>query len=1477
MSDLLQRAIFAIQDGRERYGQNLLKQLLEQEPDNDMAWVWLARITSSPEWRQACLRQALALNPDNLEAKRTLLASIIESQSDSIEIETGPPTTLTTDISTATSGTMTRGKSLKEFYQDLKENFRLLKEREAKYATAAPLDLLNQLDDYEEAITLTEEALETDVSFAEIQGEFKHLNLEMSGVVFITQDEPPRKPFTGVNPYQGLQKFTEQEAEFFFGRNAAIENLLDKIDYLVEADTNKEEPDFIAVLGPSGSGKSSLVRAGLLPALREGKAKNSSEWLIQVMLPGANPLEALAEIFLGEVNRDLSSIRESLAKENLALHDLMVEVLTVTEQSSKSVFVLVVDQFEEIFTMCESEAERVTFIELLLNAAQVRHNRSFIIITMRSDFYSKVAAYNPLAEAITHQQMLVSPMTEKELREAILLPAEAVGLELEKGLIEDLLNDTINAPGVLPLLQYALLELFERRDGNLLTSAAYEEIGGVQGALAHRADTILDQMTMNQRHLVRRILMRLVQPGDGTDDTRRRATFSEVLPSGSSVEEVETIVEKLAKANLIVTSFHPETNEVVIDVSHETLIREWPRFQSWLDWDRQGLRVRQQLSHSVREWLDRERETDSLYRGARLLEVEEWTEANPGEINQAEEEFIQASIEVRDRIAREKEAQRQRELDHQRALAEEQRRRAETQIKAARRLRRFIEGLVILLIIAVAAVFIAFNQSNASTARELAAKGETLLNENNAHLAALLASEANRLSAHAGDSILSQVPYQTIHISATGWMGHTNWVRTVDWHTTGAYLASGSNDKTAIIWDAHSGEVLHQLNEQADKHSDEIRGIAWHPQELRLATGSKDTTIILWDGETGEALKTLEGHSSWVNSVHWDPTGQWLASASTDRTIILWDGESGDRLRTLEGHTKWVTDIDWSPDGKWLISASQDNSLIIWDGETGEQAQTLTGHENWVNSVAWHPQAQKIASGARDRTVIIWDSETGEMLQTLSGHQEEIRSVAWHPEGKWLASASEDQTIIIWDGETGERVYTLNSHSDIVRIVTWHPINQWLTSGSNDTTIILWDIETGRNPQTLNEHQDTIHSIAWSSDGALLASGSEDQSVIIWDPQTDSPLHTLTDHTDWVNSVAWHPQETKLASASNDQTIMLWDGRSGERLGELRGHTDWVDTLAWHNEGRRLASGSGDKTVVIWDSETRTPIHTLTGHTHWVHDVAWHPQGKLLASASEDTNVIIWDGQAGTNLKTLAGHELGVNAVAWHPDGKRLASAAKDQTVMIWDSETGTRLHMLTEHTDWVNSVAWDPEGKWLASSSSDGSIIIWDGETGQNLHTFAGHTDGIDTVTWHPTGQWLTSAGKDKSIKLLPTEFIQSPCDWLIRNFTENEWENYRRSSPYVTTCSTLNRPDLPVLESSHWDPFDLGGVTVPFNMITWRGTILMWSLFIIGVGLIGLGLWYLVLFLHPILWPNEEDTEPIEKLDEVVAEKMNDTLESS
>ena len=443
-----------------------------------------------------------------------------------------------------------------------------------------------------------------------------------------------------VCPFRGLEVFDEAHAEFFFGREALTQHLVEQL----RADR------FLAVLGPSGSGKSSVVRAGLIPAIRRGALLGSSDWDVLIVRPGPNPMEALATRLVeltgakGDAVGTQASILDALKRDERGLHTV-VQLATEGNASDDRV-VLLVDQFEEVFTLVADDKERTRFVASLLHASSVAGGPTVVVMTMRADFFGKCAAIPGLAARLSERDVLVAPMDETELRAAMIQPAEKVGLQFEKGLVDTILEDLGDEPGSLPLLQHTLLELFDGRRGRWLTIDRYRAIGGVKGAIASRAENVYDRLTPEQQATARRILLRLTQPGEGTEDTRRRAAVSELVPSGEGGSAVEAVVNELAGARLVTTSRN-ESGEEVVDVAHEALIRGWPRLQQWVDETPAALRIHRDLTVAAEAWNANKRERSYLYSGPRLDEAAAFAARNPDDINDLERTFLTASRRAR--------------------------------------------------------------------------------------------------------------------------------------------------------------------------------------------------------------------------------------------------------------------------------------------------------------------------------------------------------------------------------------------------------------------------------------------------------------------------------------------------------------------------------------------------------------------------------------------------------------------------------------------------------------------------------------------------------------------------------------------------------------------------------------------------------------------------------------------------------------
>lgn len=440
----------------------------------------------------------------------------------------------------------------------------------------------------------------------------------------------PVAPMVDVVPYRGLRMFGEEDAQFFFGRDREVQRLREKL----------KGSRFVAVLGSSGSGKSSLVQAGLVPELRAVALARGEQWQVCVLRPGAAPLTALAaQLAKLRLGRAMQATLDGLAQDARTLH-LSVELALVDGSAGERV-VVVLDQLEEVFTLCRDEAERRQLFSTLLDATSAPGGRTIVIVTLRTDFYARCAPYPELAQLIGAQQMLVGPIDTDGLRQAIEEPARRVGLQLEQGLSDTILADVAGEPGALPLLEHALLELWERRRGGMLTFDGYRQAGGVHGALAQRADEIFNELTSDQQEIARRVLLRLTQPGEGTEDTRRRAARSELV-SAEGADSVELVLGRLVDARLLTTG-SDETEREVVDVSHEALIRGWPRLRSWIDADRAGLLIHRRLTDAAHEWHTLKCEPAALYRGARLAAAREWAIDHDDDLSRLERDFLNAS------------------------------------------------------------------------------------------------------------------------------------------------------------------------------------------------------------------------------------------------------------------------------------------------------------------------------------------------------------------------------------------------------------------------------------------------------------------------------------------------------------------------------------------------------------------------------------------------------------------------------------------------------------------------------------------------------------------------------------------------------------------------------------------------------------------------------------------------------------------
>jgi WD40 repeat protein/transcriptional regulator with XRE-family HTH domain len=1141
-------------------------------------------------------------------------------------------------------------------------------------------------------------------------------------------------PAPGIAPYKGLLFFDEPDAEQFFGRETLTAHLAGRVNDLIMDSSSR----FLAVVGASGSGKSSLVRAGLVVALKQ------AGWDTRVFTPGPNPFEAL------EIQLELD--QDPVQSERL---------------------LILVDQFEETFTLCRAESERVSFIEKLLSLSQERSRRIIVVIALRADFYSHCAQYPLLRRAIAAEQEYIGQMTAEELRRAIEEPARQNGWEFERGLVDVLLND-IGAqsagepePGALPLLSHALLATWEHRRGRTLTLDGYHASGGVRGAIAETAESIFtDQLNQQQQQLAREVFLRLTELGEGTEDTRRRAALTELVRQPTEAMQLRAVLNTLAQARLITL------NEDSAEVAHEALIREWGRLHEWLSQDREGLLLHRHLTESAREWEARRQDPAELYRGARLAQVREWVTVNDERLNAAERAFLAASLDHEQDAMLEREEQRQREFEAIQKLAE-------TQSSAAIQLRHraaYLVGALVLAILAAlaASVFANRNATNLtrSEAQRLAAEANSLmLNNGDTNLIALLAIRSLDMQyTPAGDSILASLT--TFESPPLEFKGHTADVWGVDFSPDGKYLVTGSDDRTARLWDVATGETIRIFSGQ----SGGIDGVEFSPDgKYLLAGGGADHTARLWDVASGETVQVFSGHTGSVDDAAFAPDGKLIVTAGgEDMTVRIWDVATGETLHVLTGHTDYVPRVAFSPDGKYVLTAGAgDRTARLWDAATGKELRVFSGHTEAVVAVAFSPDGKYIATGCDDYIARVWDIASGELVREFTGHQGFVNGIAFSPDGRFLLTGSHDRTARLWDVATGEALRIFHGHTGQVQGVAFSPDGNLIATASNDRIARVWNFQTSPTGIQFTGHTEEVLQASFSPNGKLVVTASYDDTARIWDAVSAQTIKILVGHSDEVHGAVFSPDGKQILTASADRTARLWDVASGKELRRFEGHTDSVNRAIFSPDGKYVVTTSYDGTARVWDAETGQTLVTFIKHgPEHVNRVAFSADGKMVATSGDDDTARIWSPLKGKELMVFK-HTDNVVGLAFSPDGKYLVTGSSDGSVRLWEIISGKEVRRFAGHQGGAFGVAFSLDGKYVLTGGRDGTARLWDVETGEEVRRFIGHTSEVRDVAFSLDGKYIVTASFDGTARLWFTEIhntIHAVCALLTRDLTSEE-----------------------------------------------------------------------------------------------------------
>jgi WD40 repeat protein/class 3 adenylate cyclase len=1119
----------------------------------------------------------------------------------------------------------------------------------------------------------------------------------------------------GDSPYRGLLAFEPDDRRFFFGREEVAAEILARL----------EPGRLLAIIGASGSGKSSLLRAGVVGAGGSGT----------VITPGAEPPLELPDDEL-----------------------------------------LVVDQFEELYTLCDDPARRDAFIDRLLAASGP------VAIAVRADLYGRLSDHAQLARAVAENQILLGAMSEQELERVITEPARVAGLKLETGLVDLILRDVAREPGALPLLSHALRVTWEQRDGRTLTVEGYHAGGGVASAIAQTADSIVESVPPERQGLIRNVFLRLTELGEGIEDSRRRVAVDDLVPEGASSGEVQALLDRLAEARLVTLG------ETTAEVAHEVLIREWPTLRAWLEEDRAGIRLHRELDDAARRWEAGGREPGDLYRGTRLAAAVEWAQSHAGALNAAERGFLDAGVTESERERR-------------------------SQLRANRRLRVLLAGVGLLLVAAVIAGVLALREGDQArhAARVAGARslGAQALIDDRIERSLLLAQAGRELddSVATRGYLLSALVRSPAAVGVI--QGGDQGVGEMALSPDDRVLAASGFAEGVSLFDVrthkriallHVYPGVHQLDISPDGRLLAAAGRAgdggYGVKLIDLATFKTVTEIDAgsYPGHPGldafiGVRFAADGRSVVVNldgnGIEHGPEYLRRYDARTGRPL-------GAAVRIGSGFALLAPAV---PSRRDRLLISQADATLVVDAATLRVRRRIPVG---AYTAGLSPDGRHAALGYEDGRVAILDLRTGK-LRTLSGrHEDRVHGLVFSADGRTLMTRSDDGKVLVWDLGSGEVRETLTGHASSVTTSTASADGRTLYTGGLDGRIIVWDIAGDRRiarpfaepfqaPGLLLQY---VPPLALSPSGRIVADGLPDGSVRRHDARTLRRLPDLPGvEKGPATAVEFSPDGRKLAVLGESGAVEVRDAATGRRLRPpLRGLGSSAQALAFSPDGERLAVADLEDHLLVLDLETgavkRSPLPATAWH------LAFSPDGKLLAIAVDQSGVELRDSRSLRVVARLPNNQPGDGAswARFSPDGRLLAVNAFEGYTQLWDVAGRKRVgEPLRGHEHEVVNAEFSPDGRVLATSSTDGTAILWDVASRRAIGTLPGPAGAI-SVRFTPDGRRLFAlrdSGAAVRWEVSPDAWSRHACSVAGRELTRAEWNGLVPEQDYRRVCA--------------------------------------------------------------------------------------------
>ena len=1147
-------------------------------------------------------------------------------------------------------------------------------------------------------------------------------------------------------PYRGLLEFEPDDADLFFGRDEVLDDVVQRV----------AAGRFVAIVGPSGSGKSSLARAGVIAAARRGGVAGVKSTVL--ITPGPDPLTALAA----------------------ANPDDPAELL-------------VIDQLEEAFTLCDDESQRARFFD------EVLERRGKTVASLRADFFGHCAAHEELAAQVSANNVLLGPMTPSEMRGAIEEPAAAKGLQLEPGLVELVVRDAAGEPGSLPLLSHALMETWARRDGRTLTLAGYRDAGGVRGAIARTAEERFEGANESEQSLLRRTFLRLTEPGEGTEDTRRRVPLQELGAGPEAAAAMDGLLDQLVQARLVTA------DDGTVQFAHEAIIREWPRLRGWLNEDREGLLLHRHLTRSAHAWEAMGRDPGELYRGARLVATLDWA-GEGAELSVEERAFLDASR-----------AEQERELREVR--------------RRARRLRAMLVTAALALVIAIAAGVVAYVQRGHARHSATVAQAGRLAAQSREEApkhpdrALLLALEAGRLddSVDSHGALLGALEHAS---RIRAWLqGFGSPVNATAFSPDGRLLATTTQNGTTL-WNTttwrRSGRPL--LSSQGGGE-----GVDFSPDGETLAIASRNGSVELWDMASRDEIRELKDPAAaprlpMLSVVRYSPDGSVIAAGPQETNhVTLWNAASGHvigrPITTNPPGTGGAQSISFSPDSKRIAVPGAPGTVGIWEVATGRRVghPLAIGSDDVAEAIFTRDGRTLIASDDSGSVSFV-DIGTGRPVRPpLSVGNQLAGALDLSPDGRLLAVASYGGAVFVWDVKTGTPYGSpLTADTSPLNDVEFSPDGRTLVS-SHLRSAVVWNMNGDHAiGEPLGGPTELTTDVSFSGDGKRVAAGRFEGDTVVYDAATRRPVLRIGGGST-VTAVAFRPDGKLIAVGTIDGHVRFFDPKTGAAVGrplDERGLPVWQ--VAFSPDGRLLAVAvdrNGVKgynaqqrqgEVQLWAVGSRGRVgRTIAPGAGSVLSLAFSQDGALLATGSYAGRLDLWD------VATQAHHgkpmrvvDDGLASVAFDPDGRLVAGGGAIGPVRVWRvDDQQPAFPSLSGHTQPVTGAAFDPAGSFLATTSIEGATRLWDPSTG------LGYGDELESVSpesvtpsinlssflgvrnaFSPDGKLLATGGLHSRAMLWnvdPAVWRQRACAIAGRNLNREEWKLFLPpGTPYRATC---------------------------------------------------------------------------------------------